>query len=584
MLHGGAVVDRTLHLIELDDEFAALLGDTMASLLGQPIDVVWPASASAIREVLADGRPRGPLVLAAAQGRACALQFVPMYTARATISAVELLIVAEHSVAAQSDAVGPLQSPSVRAVLDGLFAFAGVLLPDGTLIEANRTALRAAGLVPEDVVGRPFEDAFWWSYDPEIQAQLRAAITRVAQGETVRYDVPVRLGDDHFVTLDFMLAPARDEHGRVQYLIPSAIDISERKAVEKELRFQSQLLDAVGQGVIATDSAGTISYWNRFAERLYGWTRTEALGRNIFDLTVTSTSREQGQTIMSLLQAGESWTGHYMVHRRDGSVFPAFITNTPLYGPEDTVIGIVGVSTDITEQQRQEREREQLLRREQAARAAAERTAVRLARLQALTDALAEALTLNQMEEVIVSAAMAALRANAGVLRLISSDGHVHNARYSADLPAELIDQWAKTPLETVMPVSSVEHEGRALFFADQAALAAAYPQLAAQAAGLGFAACAIAPLSIKGRLLGSLALACGEPRSFDHEDRDMLLAMASQAAQAIERARLYEALREALEVRDSFIAIASHDLRAPLTALLGQAQLLERRVATSPP
>jgi PAS domain S-box-containing protein len=584
MLHGGAVVDRTLHLIELDAEFAALLGDTAENLLGQPVGVVLPASEHVVREVLADGQPRGPLVFAAAQGRTGALQFVPMYTARATIIAVELLIVAERSAPLTTAAEGPLQSPPVRAVLDGLFAFAGVLLPDGTLIEANRTALTAAGLVPEDVVGRPFEEAFWWSYDPAIQAQLRTAITRVAQGETVRYDVLVRLADDHFVTLDFMLAPAHDEQGRVQYLIPSAIDVTARKAVEKELRFQSQLLDAVGQGVIATDIDGTINYWNRFAEQLYGWTHAEALGRSVFDLTVSSAALEQGQAIMAQLQAGESWSGRYMVRRRDGSVFPAFVTNTPIYGPEHTVVGIVGISTDISEQQRQQSEREQLLQREQVARAAAEATARRLARLQALTDALAEALTLNQMEEVIVNAAVAALRADAGLLRLVDTDGGLHSICGSADLPAELLKQWAQTPIETVIPVSNLECEGHPLFFSDYATMAAAYPAIAAQDAAPSFTAYAIAPLSIEGRSLGSLALAFGEPQNFASEDRDLLLAMASQAAQAIERARLYEALREALEARDSFIAIASHDLRAPLTALLGQAQLLERRIAASPP
>jgi signal transduction histidine kinase len=93
-----------------------------------------------------------------------------------------------------------------------------------------------------------------------------------------------------------------------------------------------------------------------------------------------------------------------------------------------------------------------------------------------------------------------------------------------------------------------------------------------------GDAALAVVPLSIEGRILGALALRFAEPRAFAEEDRDILLAMASQAAQAIERARLYDAARSAVEVRDNFIAIASHDLRSPLAALLGQAQLLERR------
>src|ERR687883_635429 len=59
----------------------------------------------------------------------------------------------------------------LRDVLDGLFAFVGLLTPDGTLVEANRAALQAAGLRPEDVLGLPFEQTYWWSYSPDVQAR-----------------------------------------------------------------------------------------------------------------------------------------------------------------------------------------------------------------------------------------------------------------------------------------------------------------------------------------------------------------------------------------------------------------------------
>lgn len=123
----------------------------------------------------------------------------------------------------------------LRTVLDSLMNFVGILTPDGILIEANRTALDAAGLQAEEVLNRPFEETYWWSYDPKIQAQLREAIDRAARGDKVRYDVKIRLGEGKFIIIDFALAPIFDERGQISYLIPSGIDITERKQAEAKL-------------------------------------------------------------------------------------------------------------------------------------------------------------------------------------------------------------------------------------------------------------------------------------------------------------------------------------------------------------
>ena len=131
-------------------------------------------------------------------------------------------------------------------VLDGLFAFAGVLNPQGVLVEANRAALQAASLRPEDVLGKPFEETYWWSYSPEVRTRLRAAIDRAAQGHAVRYDAVNRIADDHFITGDFMLAPLFDAAGRVTHLVPSAVDITERRRLEAEL-LRAMQLSLVGE-------------------------------------------------------------------------------------------------------------------------------------------------------------------------------------------------------------------------------------------------------------------------------------------------------------------------------------------------
>jgi len=126
----------------------------------------------------------------------------------------------------------------LRNVLDGLgpYMLVGVMTPDGTLIEANRPALEIAGLKPEDILGKPFEETYWWSYSKPVKQQLRDAIQKAVRGESSRYDVVVRVGEDRFITIDFCLQPLVDDADRIIYLIPSAIDITDRKRAERALQ------------------------------------------------------------------------------------------------------------------------------------------------------------------------------------------------------------------------------------------------------------------------------------------------------------------------------------------------------------
>jgi len=120
------------------------------------------------------------------------------------------------------------------------------------------------------------------------------------------------------------------------------------------LGFHAQLLDAVGQAVVATDLGGSITYWNRAAEDLYGWTAEEVLGRNVIEVTPAHASQQQAEEIMARLRAGERWSGEFMVQRKDGRTFLAAVTDVPLYDDAGELAGIIGVSTDITAQKRAE--------------------------------------------------------------------------------------------------------------------------------------------------------------------------------------------------------------------------------------
>ncbi|MDZ4667690.1 MAG: PAS domain S-box protein [bacterium] len=131
-------------------------------------------------------------------------------------------------------------------------------------------------------------------------------------------------------------------------------NITNRKIAEEANRFKANLLNTIGQAAIATDINGVVNYWNKAAENIYGWTKEEALGKNIMDLTTSETSNEQAIQIMEELKKGQTWAGEFKVQKKDGTNFPVHITNSPIHDENNILSGIIGISTDITEKKKLE--------------------------------------------------------------------------------------------------------------------------------------------------------------------------------------------------------------------------------------
>lgn len=131
-------------------------------------------------------------------------------------------------------------------------------------------------------------------------------------------------------------------------------DITERKKAQEMIKFKANLLNTVGQAVIATDINGFVIYWNKAAEKIYGYTDEEAIGNNIVDLTPARQSKEQAIEIMKALSKGDLWSGEFLVRRKDGTEFPAFVTDSPIHDEHGNLSGIIGISADITAQKNAE--------------------------------------------------------------------------------------------------------------------------------------------------------------------------------------------------------------------------------------
>jgi PAS domain S-box-containing protein len=109
----------------------------------------------------------------------------------------------------------------------------------------------------------------------------------------------------------------------------------------------AQVLDHVDLAVIATDAVGIVTTWNAAAESLYGWSREEAVGRPVAELTVAAQSQDPADEIMATLRSGLSWQGSFRLRRKDGSAFTAFVKDSPILDDRGSLVGIVGVSIEL---------------------------------------------------------------------------------------------------------------------------------------------------------------------------------------------------------------------------------------------
>ena len=108
------------------------------------------------------------------------------------------------------------------------------------------------------------------------------------------------------------------------------------------------LLDAIAAAVVATDTTGKIFYFNRAAERLYGYSADDMLGANVMQLLVEPVDQIPAEEIMATVLAGDRWSGYFRVRRKGGGTAVVRISDTPIR-EGDRVVGVIGVAEDIAD-------------------------------------------------------------------------------------------------------------------------------------------------------------------------------------------------------------------------------------------
>lgn len=220
----------------------------------------------------------------------------------------------------------------------------------------------------------------------------------------------------------------------------------------------------------------------------------------------------------------------------------------------------------------------------QQAQRAAEKAADRTRRLQAVTAALSELLAPSKVAEAIVDQSLAALEASSGMMVLVTEDGTELEIVRAVGYDSQLVEPWRRFSINAPFPLAEAVRTGQPVWAEPLATRIARYPHLAELYAKYECEAWISLPLVVEGRSVGGLSLSFKQFQEIEQDDRDFLLALTRQCAQAIARAQLYESERQARteaenanRVKDEFLAVLSHELRSPLNPILGWVRLLRQ-------
>ncbi len=447
------------------------------------------------------------------------------------LAALEAALAQEQHARQQAEQAWRASERRFQAVLAQQHQLAGLLSPEGVLLEANDTALQLSGLQRAEVLGRPFWETGWWRHDADLQQRLRSAITEAAHGHLVQFEATHPRPDGSLAMVDFSLRPITDDTGAVIFLVPESQDISALKQAEASLALREahyrELADAVPGIVWIGGPHGATTYVNRYWCAYTGQTLAQALGEGWSSMIHPEDAVRCLPVWQQAVAQGTPYNGEARYRQASGAYRWFLEQALPVHDAHGRIVQWIGIAMDIEDQKR-----------------TAAALASRIQRLDALRTGLTEItseLDLPTLLQLIIR-------------RATELVGATHGVVYGWDDTAQVLvpQGWTDPPLVPWLPElrlrlgegisGQAAHQRRRLLTNDYRHAPYAYPRFLLH----GVNAAVAEPLLYRDRLLGVMTLSHTAGEQFDlHEDGDICTLFAVQAAVALQHAQLFAATQE---------------------------------------
>ncbi|MGA2927245.1 MAG: PAS domain S-box protein [Solirubrobacteraceae bacterium] len=210
----------------------------------------------------------------------------------------------------------------------------------------NRAAERLYGYRADEACGQPIATVGLPGAE-RFQEHVGVALA----GQRARFETRYARRDGGHADLEISVAPIRDSAGEITGAWSAGRDVTQRKRAERELARLADAAELATDAVLSIDLEGRVRHWNRGAEQLYGFTAAEAIGRDLRELTMLTD--EPSENVARVLAGESGYLYEAQRRRKDGTIIEALTRAVP-WRVDGRVVGVTGVSVDITERKRAE--------------------------------------------------------------------------------------------------------------------------------------------------------------------------------------------------------------------------------------
>ena len=235
---------------------------------------------------------------------------------------------------------------------------------DGTVVTWNAAAERLFGYTASEIVGRSIR----LIVPRDRQAEEDHVLAAVSRGETIDHFETVRQRKDGaFVPISLTVSPIRDASGDIVGASKIARDLSRTERIQADARRLAAIVDSSDDAIVGKDLNSIVTSWNAAAERIFGYSSEEMIGRSV-RLVIPEDRQDEEDDVLRRIRLGQRLDHFETVRRRkDGTLFPVSLTISPVYNDHGVVIGASKIARDVTERARADQEHRRLLEMARAA-------------------------------------------------------------------------------------------------------------------------------------------------------------------------------------------------------------------------
>ena len=227
---------------------------------------------------------------------------------------------------------------------------------DGTIESWNRAAERLFGYSADEALGRPID----FIIPPEGQPADRELMATIrAGGAASHFESVAVTRTGALVPISLAVSPVRTPEGQLIGTSRIARDMSRQRMLEREALRLAAIVESSDDAIVSKDLNGIVQTWNRAAERMFGYTAEEMVGRPI-TVIIPADRRSEEDLVLSRIRSGRS-VDHFetLRQRKDGSVVEISVTISPIRTANGTIIGASKIVRDISAQRQLVRDAEE---------------------------------------------------------------------------------------------------------------------------------------------------------------------------------------------------------------------------------